>query len=119
VCDARWADESVYDWGALEYPDIETDWAKVKGLEQLNWRRHGQSIMSNAQREIADVLAVEHQWTAAHLQDDVATIGHIMADDFLRIQPKVLSQRNMLPSRLSSAAHVRRWECCTVIVSDG
>jgi ketosteroid isomerase-like protein len=43
--------------------------------------------MSNSHNEIADVLAVERQWTAAHLQGDVATIGHIMADDYVRIQP--------------------------------
>ena len=47
LCDSRWADESVFDWGALEYPDIETYWAKVKALEQLNWWRYfsGKTIL--------------------------------------------------------------------------
>jgi ketosteroid isomerase-like protein len=35
----------------------------------------------------AEVLAVERQWTAAHLQGDFATIEHIMASDYMRIGP--------------------------------
>jgi hypothetical protein len=43
--------------------------------------------MSKSQNEIADILAVERLWTAAHLHGDVATIDHIMVDDYVRIQP--------------------------------
>jgi ketosteroid isomerase-like protein len=43
--------------------------------------------MRNVHNAIADVLTVERQWTAAHLHGDVATIDHIMADDYVRVQP--------------------------------
>jgi ketosteroid isomerase-like protein len=35
----------------------------------------------------AEILAVERQWTTAHLQGDFATIAQLMADDYIRIQP--------------------------------
>lgn len=34
-----------------------------------------------------ELLAVERAWTAAHLTGDFAAIAHIMADDYIRIQP--------------------------------
>ena len=40
VCNARWADESIYDWGVLEYPDMEAYRKKVAELEELNWWRY-------------------------------------------------------------------------------
>ena len=40
LCDSRWADESVYDWGVLEYPDFDTYRQKVAELEELNWWRY-------------------------------------------------------------------------------
>ncbi len=35
----------------------------------------------------AEILAVERQWTTAHLQGDFATIAQLMAGDYIRIQP--------------------------------
>lgn len=40
ICNARWADESIYDWGVIEYPDMERYQQKVKELEELNWWRY-------------------------------------------------------------------------------
>lgn len=40
LCDARWVNEEIYDWGVLEYPDMETYQKKVKELEELNWWRY-------------------------------------------------------------------------------
>jgi hypothetical protein len=40
VCNSRWADESIYDWGVLEYPSMEAYQQKVKELEELEWWRY-------------------------------------------------------------------------------
>jgi hypothetical protein len=40
VCNSRWADESIFDWGVLEYPDIDAYQKKVEELEKLNWWRY-------------------------------------------------------------------------------
>lgn len=36
--------------------------------------------------DIDRILAVERAWTDAHLRGDVATIAHLMADDYLKIE---------------------------------
>jgi hypothetical protein len=36
---AKWADEAIYDWGVLEYPDMEAYQKKVEELEKLEWWR--------------------------------------------------------------------------------
>lgn len=43
TCDSRWADEEIYDWGVLEYPNIEAYQAKVAALEKLQWWRYFQA----------------------------------------------------------------------------
>jgi len=40
VCDSRWADEEVFDWGVIEYPDMEAYQKKVEELEKLQWWRY-------------------------------------------------------------------------------
>jgi hypothetical protein len=40
ICNSRWADEEILDWGVIEYPDIETYQKKVEELEKLNWWRY-------------------------------------------------------------------------------
>jgi hypothetical protein len=40
MCNSRWADESIYDWGVIEYPSMEAYQQKVKELEELNWWRY-------------------------------------------------------------------------------
>ena len=40
ICNSRWADEEIYDWGVLEYPDMEAYQKKVEELEELNWWRY-------------------------------------------------------------------------------
>ena len=40
LCNSRWADEDVFDWGVLEYPSIEVYQQKVAELEQLNFWRY-------------------------------------------------------------------------------
>lgn len=40
MCDSRWADEEIYDWGVLEYPDMETYQKMVKELEKVEWWRY-------------------------------------------------------------------------------
>lgn len=40
LCDSRWADESLYDWGVIEYPDIDAYQQKVRELEELSWFRY-------------------------------------------------------------------------------
>jgi hypothetical protein len=40
VCNSRWADEAIYDWGVIEYPDMEAYQEKVKELEKLDWWRY-------------------------------------------------------------------------------
>jgi len=39
-CDSRWANEGIFDWMVLEYPDMETYQKKVKELEKLEWWRY-------------------------------------------------------------------------------
>jgi hypothetical protein len=53
ACDARWADESIYDWAVIEYPDMETYQRKTKELEALNWWRYwsGKTILGNKMEE--------------------------------------------------------------------
>jgi hypothetical protein len=43
LCDSRWADEELFDWGVLEYPDMDAYRRKVAGLEELNWWRYWSS----------------------------------------------------------------------------
>src|SRR3954453_20347133 len=43
LCDSRWADEGVFDWGVLEYPDIEAYQLKVAELEKLDFWRYWSS----------------------------------------------------------------------------
>jgi hypothetical protein len=39
LCDSRWADEAVFDWAVIEYPDMDAYRRKVAELEKLNrWR---------------------------------------------------------------------------------
>jgi hypothetical protein len=40
ICDARWADEEIFDWGVIEYPDFEKYQQKVAELEELQWWRY-------------------------------------------------------------------------------
>lgn len=40
ICNSRWADESVFDWGVIEYPSMEAYQQKVAELEKLNWWRY-------------------------------------------------------------------------------
>jgi len=40
LCNSRWADEALFDWGVLEYPDMEAYQQKVEELEKLNWWRY-------------------------------------------------------------------------------
>jgi hypothetical protein len=40
ICDSRWADEEIYGWSVLEYPDMEAYQKKVRELEKLGWWRY-------------------------------------------------------------------------------
>lgn len=40
LCKSRWADEEIFDWGVLEYPDFESYLKRVNALEELNWWRY-------------------------------------------------------------------------------
>ena len=40
VCNARWADEEIYDWGVIKYPDMDAYQKKVQKLEELEWWRY-------------------------------------------------------------------------------
>jgi hypothetical protein len=40
ACDSRWADEEIYDWVVIEYPNIEAYRQKVAELEKVNWWRY-------------------------------------------------------------------------------
>ncbi len=40
VCDSRWADESLFDWAVIEYPDFDAYRQKVAELEKLEWYRY-------------------------------------------------------------------------------
>jgi hypothetical protein len=40
LCDSRWANEEIFDWGVLEYPDLESYRKKVAALEELQWWRY-------------------------------------------------------------------------------
>jgi hypothetical protein len=39
-CYSRWADESIYDWGVIQYPDMDCYQQKVEALEKLEWFRY-------------------------------------------------------------------------------
>ncbi len=39
-CNSRWADEAIFGWAVLEYPDMDTYQQKVAELEKLNWWRY-------------------------------------------------------------------------------
>ena len=43
LCDSRWADEELFDWGVLEYPDMDAYRRKVAELEELTWWRYWSS----------------------------------------------------------------------------
>ena len=43
ACDSRWADEEIFDWGVIEYPDLEAYQTKVAALEELHWWRYFQA----------------------------------------------------------------------------
>ncbi len=47
LCNSRWADESLFDWGVIEYPDIDAYQQKVAELEKLQWWRYfsGKTIL--------------------------------------------------------------------------
>jgi hypothetical protein len=40
LCNSRWADEGIFDWGVIEYPDMEAYLKKVEELERLDWWRY-------------------------------------------------------------------------------
>jgi hypothetical protein len=40
ACNSRWADEEIFDWGVLEYPDLDAYQTKVAELEELQWWRY-------------------------------------------------------------------------------
>jgi len=40
VCNSRWADEEIYDWGVIEYPSMDAYQKKVEELEKLDWWRY-------------------------------------------------------------------------------
>jgi hypothetical protein len=40
ACDSRCADESLFDWGVIEYPDFDSYRHKVAELEKLDWYRY-------------------------------------------------------------------------------
>lgn len=40
LCNSRWADEEIFDWGVIEYPDMEAYLKKVEELERLDWWRY-------------------------------------------------------------------------------
>jgi hypothetical protein len=40
ACNSRWADEEIYDWVVIEYPDMEAYQKDVEELEKLNWWRY-------------------------------------------------------------------------------
>jgi ketosteroid isomerase-like protein len=44
-------------------------------------------LLAAHSQAITEVLAVEQQWTTAHLAGDFATIADLMAADYIRIQP--------------------------------
>lgn len=40
ACNSRWADEEIYDWAVIEYPDMDAYQKKVDELEKLEWWRY-------------------------------------------------------------------------------
>ena len=40
ACNSRWADEEIYDWGVIEYPDMDAYQKKVDELEKMDWWRY-------------------------------------------------------------------------------
>ena len=53
LCNSRWADEELYDWAVIEYPDMESYQKKVAELEELNWWRYwsGKTILGTKMEE--------------------------------------------------------------------
>ena len=39
-CDSRWADEEIFGWAVIEYPDLDKYQQKVAELEELQWWRY-------------------------------------------------------------------------------
>ena len=39
-CHSRWADEEIFDWAVMEYPNMEAYQKKVEELEELGWWRY-------------------------------------------------------------------------------
>ena len=56
ACDSRWADEGVFDWGVIEYPDMEAYQKKVEELEKLDWWRYfsAKTILGTKMPEMED-----------------------------------------------------------------
>ena len=40
VCNSRWADEEIFHWGVIEYPNLEAYLKKVEELEAMGWWRY-------------------------------------------------------------------------------
>ena len=40
LCNSRWADEEIFNWGVIEYPSMEAYQKKVAELEELGWWRY-------------------------------------------------------------------------------
>lgn len=40
VCNSRWANEEIYDWVVVEYPDMDAYQKKVEELEKLDFWRY-------------------------------------------------------------------------------
>lgn len=40
MCNSRWADEEIFDWAVIEYPDMGAYQKKVRELEKLDWWRY-------------------------------------------------------------------------------
>ena len=43
ACNSRWADEEIYDWGVIEYPNMEAYMTKVEELEAMDFWRYWSS----------------------------------------------------------------------------
>lgn len=74
------------------YPGREIAWAKF-----------------NTYDPVADVLATEKAWSEAHRSGDFATIAHLMADDYVRINPDG-SLSNRAETLASYQPEERHWD---------
>lgn len=61
---------TVWPFQQVAYPGREITWAELDRYDA-----------------VADVLATEKAWTDAHRTGDFATLAHLMADDYVRINP--------------------------------